>query len=109
MWLSDLQYDFRSSHSTADLLTVLSYKIARAFNRSAVTQIVPLDISKLFDKVKHVALLHKLHSYGYTGRFRGLLWSCLDERRLRVVPGGKFLQDYSAGLHSCSPNLFYCT
>ena len=34
MWpFSDFQYGFRSSHSTADLLTVESDKIARAFNK----------------------------------------------------------------------------
>ena len=31
---SDFQYDFRSSQSTADLLTVWSDRVARAFNRS---------------------------------------------------------------------------
>ena len=31
---SDFQYGFRSSQSTADLLTVVSDRIARAFNRS---------------------------------------------------------------------------
>ena len=34
---SDLQYGFRSSQSTADLLTVASDRIARAFNRSGAT------------------------------------------------------------------------
>ena len=34
---SDFQYDFRSSRSTADLLTVVSDRIARAFNRSVAT------------------------------------------------------------------------
>ena len=34
---SDLQYGFRSSRSTADLLTVVSGRIARAFNRSGAT------------------------------------------------------------------------
>ena len=33
---SDFQYGFRSSQSTADLLTVVSDRIARAFNRSGV-------------------------------------------------------------------------
>ena len=33
----DLQYDFRSSRSTADLLRVVSDRIARAFNRSRTT------------------------------------------------------------------------
>ena len=34
---SDFQYGFRSSRSTADLLTVVSDRIARAFNRSGTT------------------------------------------------------------------------
>ena len=34
---SDFQYGFRSSLSTADLLTVVSDRIARAFNRSGAT------------------------------------------------------------------------
>ena len=34
---SDFQYGFRSSGSTADLLTVVSDRIARAFNRSGAT------------------------------------------------------------------------
>ena len=34
---SDFQYGFRSSRSTADLLTVVSDRIARAFNKSGAT------------------------------------------------------------------------
>ena len=34
---SDFQYGFRSSRSTADLLTVVSDRIARAFNRFGAT------------------------------------------------------------------------
>ena len=34
---SDFQNGFRSSQSTADLLTVVSDRIARAFNRSGAT------------------------------------------------------------------------
>ena len=34
---SDFQYGFRSFQSTADLLTVVSDRIARAFNRSGAT------------------------------------------------------------------------
>ena len=48
---SDFQYGFRSSRSTADLLTVVSDRIARAFNRSGATQAVALDISKALDRV----------------------------------------------------------
>ena len=45
---SDFQYDFRSSQSSADLLTDVSDRIARAFNRSRATWAVALDISKAF-------------------------------------------------------------
>ena len=50
-FFSDFQYGFRSSRSTADLLTDVSDRIARAFNRSRATQPVALDISKEFDSV----------------------------------------------------------
>ena len=59
---SDFQYGFRSSRSTADLLTVVSDRIARAFNRSGATRAVALGISKAFDRVWHAGLLHKLKS-----------------------------------------------
>ena len=48
---SDFQYGFRSSRSTADLLTVMSDRIARASNRSGATRAVALDVSKAFDRV----------------------------------------------------------
>ena len=45
-----------TSRSTADLLTVVSYRIARAFNRPKVTGAVALEIWR-------ADLLHKLTSY----------------------------------------------
>ena len=48
---SDFQYGCKSSRSTADHLTVVSDRIARAFNRSGATRAIALDISKAFDRV----------------------------------------------------------
>ena len=48
---SDFQYGFKSSRSTADLLAVVSDRIARAFNKSGATRAVALDISQAFDRV----------------------------------------------------------
>ena len=45
---SDFQNGFRSSQSTEDLLSVVSGRTARAFNRSGATRAMALDISKLF-------------------------------------------------------------
>ena len=70
----DFQYGFRSSCSTADLLTVAADRIARAFNRSGATGAVELDISKSFDRVWHAGLLHKLKSYGISGQIFGFIF-----------------------------------
>ena len=91
---SDFQYGFRSSRSTADLLTVVSDRIAKAFNRSGATRAVALDISKALDWVWHAGLLHKLKSYGISGQIFGLISSFLSNRRLRVVLDGKSSQEY---------------
>ena len=42
------------------IFSVVSDRIARAFNRSGATRAVALDISKAFDRVWHAGLLHKL-------------------------------------------------
>ena len=89
---SDFQYSFRSSRSTVDLLTVVSDRIARAFNMSGATRAVALDISKAFDRVWHAGLLHKLKPYGISGSIFGLISSFLSNRRLRVVLDGKSSQ-----------------
>ena len=49
-FFSDFQYGFMSSRSIADLLTVVSDRIAGAFNRFGATRAVSLDISIGFDK-----------------------------------------------------------
>ena len=66
-FFSDFQYGFRSSPSTADLVTVVSDRIAGAFNRFGATRTVALDISKAFGRVWHAGLLHKLKSYEILG------------------------------------------
>ena len=88
------EYGFRSSQSTAELLTVVSDRIARAFNMSGATRVVALDISKAFDRAWHAGLLHKLKSYGISVKMFGLISSFLSNRQLRVVLDGKSSQEY---------------
>ena len=75
---SDFQYGFRSSRSTADLLTVVSDRIARSFNRSGATQAVALDLYKGFNIVWYAGLLQKLYSYGVSGQIFDLISSFLS-------------------------------
>ena len=74
---------------------VVSDRIARAFNRPGATRAVALDISKAFDRVWHVGLLHKLKSYGISGQIFGVICSFLSNTWLRVVLDGKSSQEYS--------------
>ena len=92
---SGFQYGFRPSRSTAELLTVVPGRIARAFNRSGATRAVAIDISKAFNRVWHAVLLHKFRSYGFSGQIFGLISSFLSKGRLWVVLGGKSSQEYS--------------
>ena len=112
MWpFFNFQYAFRSSRSTADLPTAMSYRITRAFNRSEATRAVSLDISKAFDRIWHAGLLHKLKAYGISGQIFGLISSFLKNRWLGVVLDGKSSQEYpdNAGVPQGSirgPTLF---
>ena len=76
--LTDFQHVFRSCRSTADLVTVVSDRIAWAYNRSGATRVVAVNISKAFDRVWYADLLQKLKSYGISGQIFGLITPFLD-------------------------------
>ena len=54
-------------HSTADMLTVLCESIYNLLDSGGETRAIALDISKVFGKVWHTGLLHKLNAYGVDG------------------------------------------
>ena len=89
---SDFQCGFRSSRTTADLLTVASERITRALNSSGATQAVALDISKVLDRVWHAG--HKLKCYRISGQVFCLIPSCLSNKQLQVVLDGNSSQEY---------------
>ena len=91
---SDFHYGVRSSRSTADLLTFVPDWITRASNRSAATQAVAPDVSKVFNRVWHAGLLHKLKSYGISGQIFRLISSFQSNRQLWVVLDGKSSPEY---------------
>ena len=79
---SDFQYGFRSSQSTADLLTAVSDRIARAFarafDRCEATRGLARDISKAFDRVWRVVLLNKRMAFQVRNLALFLLSSVID-------------------------------
>ena len=93
--LSDVQYGFRSSRSTADVLTVITHRISEAIAKGNHTRVIALDISKAFDKVWHKGLLHKLSSYGICGNIYAIIKSFLSGRSLKVVVNGQSSESHS--------------
>ena len=92
-------------------MTVVSDRIARAFNRSGATTAVAFDISKAFDTVWHAVVLHIGKSCGICGHIFSLISSFLSNRWLWVVLYGKTSQEYpvNAGVPQDSilgPTLF---
>ena len=85
---SDFRYGFRSSQSTADLLTVVSDIISKVFNRSGATQAVALDISKTFDRVWHAGRRPDSSLMDFQVRYLTLflLFSVLDGKSSQEYP-----------------------
>ena len=109
--LSDKQYGFRSSRSTADALTVFTHRISQALYVNRDVRAVALDISKAFDKVRHKGLLLKLACYGISGNLLAVIESFLSNRSLQVVVIGQTSDAHkiNAGVHQGSllgPTLF---
>ena len=74
------------------VLTVVSDRIARAFNRTCA---IALDISKAFYRVYwSTGLLHKLKLYGISGQVFGLISFFLSNRQLWVVLDENTSQEY---------------
>ena len=73
MWpFSNFQYGFRSSRSTADLLTVASDRIARVFNKSGATRALAIDISKLLTEFSMLVFFKNIHLIEFQVRYMAL-------------------------------------
>ena len=92
--LSDFQYEFRFSRSTADFLTLVSDRIARAFNRLGAAQAVLLDIFKAFDRFWHASLLHKRKFYEISAQIFCLISSFLSNKQVLMVLDEKYSQEH---------------
>ena len=91
---SGFQYGFRSSQSTANLMTFVFDRIAGAFNKSSATRAVVLDISNTINVVWHASLLHKFKTYGIPGRVFSIILTFHNNRLLQVVLDGTSLKEY---------------
>ena len=85
----DLQHGFREKRSCETQLVMIVEDLAKNANVGKQTDIILLDFSKAFDKVKHSELLWKLHQYGIRGQVLGWIRAFLGSRSQRVVLDGE--------------------
>ena len=87
---SNFQCGFRSSRSSADLLTVVSGRIARTFNRPGATRAVcgTWYIQGFWQGLAYRSS-SQTYVYGISSQIFGLVSSFLSNRRLQVVLDGK--------------------
>ena len=70
--ISTHQFEFTKGRSSLQQLLVYLNNIVDATDGSASVDVMYLDLCKAFDSVLHTKLLHKLHTYGISGK----LWNC---------------------------------
>ena len=78
--LSDSQFGFRKSHSTASALLDCINEWYVNLDRKMFNLVVLIDLKKAFDTVDHQILLRKLELYGIKGQALTLLRSYLTNR-----------------------------
>nr|CAH7757711.1 unnamed protein product [Callosobruchus chinensis] len=82
--IPDVQFGFRSEHSTELQAVRLVERITSGFTQDKSTGILLLDVSKAFDKVWHEGLLYKLIQKGFPFWLLKLLKSYLEGRKFRI-------------------------
>jgi hypothetical protein len=78
--LSDSQFGFRKSHSTATALLDCTNDWYMNLDRKMFNLVVLIDLKKAFDTVDHQILMRKLELYGIKGEALNLLKSYLTNR-----------------------------
>ena len=78
------QYGFRSGHSCENAISELISAVLKGFQSNKYTVGVFLDLSKVFDTLKHTILLDKLYYYGIRGTAHDWFCSYLSNRKMRV-------------------------
>ena len=87
--LYDLQHGFRERRSCETQLIQIVEELAHNTSKGRQTDLILLDFSKVFDRVNHMKLLHKLHQHGARGNILSWIKAFLTGRSQTVVLEGE--------------------
>ena len=86
--LSELQFGFRSKHSTSHALISITEKIREALDTGHFACGIFIDLQKAFDTMDHNILVSKLEYYGVRGTVKNWFSSYLHGRKQFVTING---------------------
>eukprot|EP00057_Strongylocentrotus_purpuratus_P028746 XP_011683220.1 PREDICTED: uncharacterized protein LOC105447168 [Strongylocentrotus purpuratus] len=86
--LSDAQHGFRKKRSCVSQLTLAIQDLARGIDNWEQLDVILLDFAKVFDKVPHGRLLHKLNFYGIRNCTHAWIADFLRDRMQQVILEG---------------------
>ena len=87
--ISESQSGFKPGDSCVNQLLAITNEMFPSFNGNSKVKLVFLDISKIFNKVWHKRIIHKLKHNGIAGNLLSLLTDFLRNRKQRVILNGK--------------------
>ena len=108
--LCDQQHGFCRSRSCESQLILTVNNFAETLNRGEQSDVVFLDFSKVFDRVSHHHLFHKLHHYGIRGDVLDWIKNFTLNRSQHVIIDGQKsdVSSVSSGILRGRFLLHYC-
>ena len=86
--LPTTQFAYRKDLGTCDALLCVSHTLQNALESGQEAQIVQVDFSSSFDRVKHLGILYKLCSVGIGGSVLSILTQFLSNLIQHVMVDG---------------------
>ena len=80
--LYKFQSGFRKDRSTNFCMSYLTDKMFKGFDSGPVTEVILIDLQKVFDTIDHKILLLKMPSLGFSSEFIDWYKSYLSSRKL---------------------------
>ena len=84
-----IKYLLPTSLASLKVIQQLTNSFCEAVDSGKEVRVIFFDVSKVFDRIWHRGLIHKLQGIGLSGEILDWFHDCLTSRQQRVVLNGK--------------------